>query len=96
MLLTIHPGFELGEGVTCVPAASSFNADKNVRQDRVKDNDAPRADTDPLLRTSWSPNPSDTWQTSWGPWEMPCLRVKSDVYQIPQVEYYKKEMRLGC
>lgn len=62
MLLTLHPGFELGEGVTCVPAASSFNADKNVRRDRVKDNDVPQADTDPLLRTSWSPNPSTTWE----------------------------------
>ena len=62
MLLTLHPGFELGKGVTCVPAASSFNADKNVRRDRVKDNDVPRADTDPLLRTSRSPNPSTTWE----------------------------------
>ena len=62
MLLTLHPSFELGKGVTCVPAASSFNADKNVRRDRVKDNDVPRADTDPLLRTSRSPNPSTTWE----------------------------------
>lgn len=41
MLLTIHPSFELGEGVTCVPAASSFNVDKNVSRDKVKDNNVP-------------------------------------------------------
>lgn len=38
-MLTINypSGFELGESVICVPAVSSSNAGKNVKQDRVKD-----------------------------------------------------------